>query len=149
MKVSHRNELNFKIKALRTNLNQEMRNRNEKLCKTTEVMGLELRYLGIYVVLLTRKRSHNENAAQSFLLPHPCQKIVLNIIMESYQQSIFCAILCMRKSRCSLICGVPFFLPALGHLEAIESNQFWQLGRQVKYLGMQFGNTCLPLTPLG
>ena len=60
MKVGHKNELNFKIKALRTNLNQEMRNKNEKLCKTTEVMGLELRYLGIYVVLLTRKRTHND-----------------------------------------------------------------------------------------
>ena len=108
IKVGHKNELNFKIKTLRANLNQEMRNKNEKLCKTTEVMGVELRYLGIYVVLLTRKRTHND---------------------------IMYVILCMRKSRCiiaSLICGVPFFLPALGHLEAIESNQFltaWQTSK--------------------
>ena len=40
MGVGQRNELNFKIKALRTNLNHGMRKRNEKLCETTEVMRL-------------------------------------------------------------------------------------------------------------
>ena len=79
--IGHRNEL--KIKALRTNLNQGMRNSNEKLCKTTEVMGLLFsgvlttytyvpmyifqtsKFSGIYVVLLTRKRTHNDTRRHS------------------------------------------------------------------------------------
>ena len=42
MGVGQRNELNFKIKALRTNLNHGMRKRNEKLCETTNEITYNL-----------------------------------------------------------------------------------------------------------